>query len=462
MKASKSLAGGLALVVSGWSTSILAASNTEIEQLRLEIKAMREHYEQRINELEGKLGQLSNTVQQENTSYQIQARSNTQPSQNAFNPQLSIIVDGQASSYKNNSEAYELPGFALGGEAGLPQDGMGLGHTEITASSNIDDKFYGQITVAIADHEGETETELEEAFFETLGLGNGLTLRGGRFFSAVGYINQQHNHAWDFADAPLIYTGIWGKKYIDNGVRLNWIAPTDLLIELGAEIFSGGHFPAGGEASSGSGSQVYFMNLGGDIGISNSWQIMLSHYTADVRGRETGGHHHGGHDDDSETEVPVFTGDSDVDGIGFVYKWAPDGNFKDRNFKLQGEYFSRDENGLLEMSGSIPLEETTFNGDQQGYYLQGIYQFLPQWRMGIRYDWLHSNNSGLNMEILEEAGLTDEGINPERWSTMLEWIPSEFSRVRLQFNHDKSYEDYDNQIFLQYTMSLGAHGAHQF
>jgi hypothetical protein len=46
---------------------------------------------------------------------------------------------------------------------------------------------------------------------------------------------------------------------------------------------------------------------------------------------------------------------------------------------------------------------------------------------------------------------------------MIDWSPSEFSRVRLQFAQDRSRPGApDNQWFLQYMMSLGAHGAHSF
>ena len=340
----------------------------------------------------------------------------------------------------------------MGGEAGLGSDGFSLGHSELTASANVDDKFRGQFTVAFGEHDGETETHVEEAFFETLGLGQGFTVRGGRFFSALGYINQQHNHAWDFADAPLVYAGLWGNKYIDDGLRVSWIAPTDVLLELGAEAFAGGKFPAGGDASSGSGSQVYFANLGGDIGENHSWQVGVSHFNADVDQRESGGHSHG----DDLVETPSFTGDSNVNGASAIYKWAPDGNANDRHFKLQGEYFQRDEDGIVAMLNSGPPEELTMcDGKQNGFYLQAVYQFMPQWRVGARYDKLHSDNHGFDMDVLGEAGLLDEGISPERHSAMLEWNASEFSRFRLQFNRDESYENTDNQIILQYTLSLG-------
>jgi hypothetical protein len=46
---------------------------------------------------------------------------------------------------------------------------------------------------------------------------------------------------------------------------------------------------------------------------------------------------------------------------------------------------------------------------------------------------------------------------------MLDYNPSEFARIRLQLAQDKSQQGItDNQIFLQYQMSLGAHGGHKF
>ena len=46
---------------------------------------------------------------------------------------------------------------------------------------------------------------------------------------------------------------------------------------------------------------------------------------------------------------------------------------------------------------------------------------------------------------------------------MFDSSPSEFSRVRLQFAQDRSRQGLaDNQILLQYQMSLGAHGAHSY
>lgn len=384
---------------------------------------------------------------------------------NDFNPNISITLDGLYTSYDSDFEEYELSGFDLAGEASeLPVDGFGIGHTELTLSGNIDANFFGQLTTAIAEHDGATELELEEAFIETLGLGNGITVRAGRFLSGVGYLNQQHAHAWDFADAPLVYRGLWGNHYIDDGVRASWVAPTELYTEIGAEIFAGNSFPAGG--SDDIGSTVLFANIGGDISTNSSWQLGVSHQFSDLDGRTVDSHaHEEEHDEEGEEgeeeedhdehEEEGFTGESETTGIGFVYKWAPNGNYKDRHFKLQGEYFVRDESSDHheeehdEEEEDEEHEEHEEAGDysQSGFYVQAFYQFAPQWSTAVRFDQLES-------DLAEE--------DPSRVSAMVAWAPSEFSRVRLQFNRDDSHEEADNQIMLQYTMSLGAHGAHSF
>lgn len=373
-----------------------------------------------------------------------------------FNPAISVIFDGVYASYKSNPEDYRLPGYAPGGEAGLAAEGFSLGHSEISLSNNIDDKFFAKLTLAVAEHEGATEIELEEAFFETLALAEGFTLRGGRFYSALGYLNQQHQHAWDFQDAPLIYRGVFGDQYFDDGLRLSYLLPTDLFVELGGEVFAGGKYPAGGQHS-GIGSWTAFVNLGGDIGVSHSWQSGLSYWSADNISREYSSHAH-----DAVSEDPLFEGDSHIIGLNAVYKWAPMGNPREQNIKLQFEYFAREDDGNLGLINSNPFETSTLDGQQRGWYTQAIWQFVRDWRAGIRYDRVDSENSGSDVAVLEEAGLLNNGHSPDRISLMTEWLPSEYSRIRFQYNRDDSSPVSDDQFFVQYTFSMGAHGAHTY
>jgi len=374
-----------------------------------------------------------------------------------FNPDISITLDGRYGDYSNTSD-YELPGFMLGGEASRGEQGFHIGHNELSISANIDDMFFGKLTTAITEHEGETEVELEEAYIETLAIGHGITVRAGRFFSDIGYLNNQHGHAQDFTDVPLIYRSLFGNQLIDDGLHIGWLAPTDLYFKLGIEATRGERFPAGGAANKGKGAKAFFAKFGGDIGVSHAWQLGFSHWEAEINGRTAGAHAHSG----NATEIPSFTGDSDVNGIDFVYKWAPNGNSRERNLKVQLEYFERDEDGTVTLIGSSPLETSTYQGEQSGWYLQTVYQFMPRWRIGLRYDQLKANNTGSDITVLGEAGLDDEGHKPKRSTIMLDYSHSEYSRIRLQYAKDDSYEDSDVLIFLQFLVTLGAHGAHRF
>jgi hypothetical protein len=286
-------------------------------------------------------------------------------------------------------------------------------------------------------------------------------MTAGRFFSGIGYQNAQHAHAWAFSDAPLVYAALFGNTLFDDGVQLTWMAPTETYVQFGVEVLSGKRFPSSGGDNDGMGAYSAFTKIGGDFSASSSWQLGASYYTTNVEDREGGGHAHGhgGADDESAH----FTGESQVIGLDAVYKWAPLGNAKEQNITLQAEVFQRHEKGDVEVHSTLHGdEESTLDSKQIGWYAQVVHQFMPQWRWGVRYDHLESDNTGADEHVLEEAGFDDEGISPQRTSVMLDWSNSEFSRVRLQFNDDKSSENSDQQVILQYTMSLGAHGAHSF
>lgn len=479
-----------AILLSAFSMAIFLSPvlADDIKDLKQQLALMKKDYEQRIQALEQGLreaqekatkaqAQAEKTAKaQQQVAQTVKAQAGQEPvatttsvaasAQNAFNPAISVILDGTYAAYENDPENYEIPGFPSGGhEGGLIKEGFAIGHTEISFSASVDQLFYGKLTLAVADHEGSTEVELEEAYVETLGLGHGFNVKAGRFYSAIGYLNQQHAHEWDFTDAPLIYRGLFGNQLLDDGIQFNYLVPTDTYFLLGAELASGSRFPGSGNHS-GVGAWTVFANIGGDIGVEHSWQIGLSHWEAnDVDGRESGGHSHGHEEDGHEEEhleIPSFTGESKINGLNLVYKWAPNGNPRNQNFKLQFEYFDRNEDGVITMIDSDPQEMSSYDGHQYGWYAQARYQFRPQWSTALRYDQLGSNNRGSDEEILAEAGLDNEEHTPKRYSAVLDWLPSEFSRLRLQYNRDESYGETDNQIFLQYTMSLGSHGGHRF
>ncbi len=66
-------------------------------------------------------------------------------------------------------------------------------------------------------------------------------------------------------------------QYLDDGVQLRWLAPTDLYMEFGAEWLRGDRYPSAGAAKSGFGSHSLFAKVGGDVGTDSSWLAGISY-----------------------------------------------------------------------------------------------------------------------------------------------------------------------------------------
>lgn len=366
--------------------------------------------------------------------------SNAPAAAGAFNPSIGVILQGTAGYFSQNPDTYRVKGFALGDEAGPGKRGPSLGESEINFQANVDPYLFGNLTLSIGP---ENDLSIEEAFLQTTSLPWGLTLRAGRFFSGIGYLNEQHSHTWDFADQALPYRVFLNNQYDDDGVQLRWLAPTRQFLELGSEIFRGDAFPAAGSAHAGFGTYSLFAHTGGDISESSSYRVGSSWLRTSARDRTTSVP--SGPDD-------IFNGRSDTLIFDAVYKWAPGGNPVETNFKLQGELFLHRDDGQF---NSLPYH----SGWQTGFYTQAIYQFMPRWRFGLRYDQV---NGSKQTGLLAGSTVDTMGATPRRASAMLEYNTSEFGRFRLQYNRDWSRGTADDQAILQYIISIGAHGAHIF
>jgi len=353
---------------------------------------------------------------------------------NAFNPAISIILNGSYSDHSLDPDQYYRSGFPLVGEGVPSAQGFSLGESEISFAANIDEKFYGQLTLAIGVDGDNTELGVEEAFIDTTALPSGFTLRAGRFFSNIGYLNSHHTHTDKFFDRPLAYQAFVANQFGDTGVQLRWVAPTDLFVELGGELFRGQNYP-GGTAVHGADVGTLFAHAGGDVGVENSWLAGLSMLKSNTDGTEDG-----------------FSGDSTLYLADATWKWAPEGNFKDGGVTVRSEYFMVDRDGLY-TDQVDPLLDQLWTGTSRGVYVEGIYRINRTWETGYRYDHLWANDSGPYAS----------DYNPVRHSVMLTWLNSEFSLLRLQYSHDQpNPTDVDNALTLQYQVSLGAHGAHKF
>lgn len=450
------------------SSGAQAASDADLAAIKAQIEEMKNTYEQRIAALEQKLlHSEAKTGRSKESAAATQAPSSGQSNANAFNPEISLILDGKYASTSRQPDTYRLRGFIPnGGEIGPPRRSFSLGESELALAANVDHLFRATALFSVAGDGNEIATE--EAYLETLALPTGLKLKAGRFLSGIGYLNAQHPHSWDFVDAPLAYKAFYGSRLSNDGVQLKWLAPTPIFLEIGAEVARGGAFPGSERNKNGSGLGTLFAHVGGDVGIANAWQAGLSYVSTHASERAW-------EDSDAAGGLTrnAFTGNSATLGADFVWKWAPNGNPTQRNFKFQSEYLQRRESGSLaydDRSGnnSIGAVSDTYRSRQSGWYAQGVWQFMPQWRIGLRHDRLSSGS--IKVGLIDNATLTAADLpalqrySPRRNSVMLDWSPSEFSRIRLQLARDNSRGpgETDNQFFVQYIMSLGAHGAHKF
>ncbi len=431
--------------------------------LRQELESLKSDYESRVASLESRIAQLETNATAEEVAPVAAAPLPASASAGAaaFNPSISVILAGTYADTARDPGDWHMAGFMPnGGEVGPGERSFNLGESELTVAANVDPYFSAQLTAAIT---GEDEIGVEEAFFRTTALPDGFTVKGGRFFSGFGYLNEVHAHAWDFVDQPLVYQAFFGGQRAQDGVQVKWIAPTDLFIELGAESGNGDAFPGTRQGGNGLNGATLFAHVGGDVGYNASWRAGASWIDLDSEGRA--------YDDVDAGGIPVvnaFTGSSETWVADAVFKWAPGGNSALRYLKLQGEYMDRKESGELAYDVENSALADAYRSTQSGWYVQGVYQFLPRWRAGLRYDSLDSGTA--------DIGLVGSGLlpvdafpallpgDPTRTTLMLDWNPSEFSRLRLQYAWDEARDDgnADRQLQLQYLYGIGAHGAHKY
>src|SRR5258708_14267918 len=210
------------------------AQQPDTAKLRDEIKQL----QQRLDDLEKRQQETQNTA----TQAAAQASSRPQ-SESALNPGISAILNGVYSNWQRDPNTYRLNGFVpTMGDIAPGRRGLSLGQSELGFMETIDHMFRGTLIASIS-HDNDT-IGVEEGYIQTIGLSQGFTIKAGRFFSAVGYQNQIHAHAWDFTDTPLAMKAFLGNQLNEDGIQFKWLAPTDQYFDVGVELGRGRQFPA--------------------------------------------------------------------------------------------------------------------------------------------------------------------------------------------------------------------------
>src|SRR5436190_1664003 len=369
---------------------------------------------------------------------------------------MNISLDGLfALAY---SSAADLHNIEVG-DHDPQQRGFNARNTELAFDGAVDPYFEGFANIVFKlDNDNETEVEVEEAFMQTTNLPYNLQLKAGQFFAAFGRLNPVHPHAWEFVDTPLVnglFLGPDGLRGV--GAQTSWTLPLPWYSQL---IFA---------SQNGRGSTGFSFRNPGDDGMffdrittdrearglqdfvwiprfENSFnlsdtQTVLAGVSGAFGSNETGAN--------SRTQIY---------GADLLYKWKSshaEGGFP--FVKWQTEFMYRRFQAGHGANDSFPVAETFHDW---GLYSQVLWGFKKGWVAGIRGDYVH----------MQDSMFTDDLDRQPRWrlSADLTWYPTEFSKIRLQYNQDFLEENFFlsprevESVFLQWEFILGSHGAHKF
>lgn len=361
-----------------------------------------------------------------------------------MNPNISLILD--TLFYSSNLSPSELEEREISGymhEEFETKKGFNLESAELFFFAPVDPYFNLYATIPVT----EEEVELEEAYFVTTALPAGLQLKGGKFKSGFGRLNSQHRHNWDFADSPLPYRAFLGEEgLIEKGVQVTYLPALPFFTELGLEALQGENEVLFRE-DAGTGPRAYAAFAKVSLDLDDKSTLLFGPSVA-----------FGKTDTGSIEENTGFEGDSTLWGLELTYKWTPSDK---KAFKLQAEYLYRGQDGDLsefDDDGTL-LSLERLERKQDGYYVQAVYQ-ADRWRLGARFDGL----SLFKDKYILGGESEDFGRDPWRATAAIEYNPSEFTRLRLQYNHDRSLGNIDTnrEVYLQAIFGIGAHAAHKF
>lgn len=307
-----------------------------------------------------------------------------------------------------------------------------------------------------------------------------MQLRVGQFLTDFGRLNTQHPHAWSFVDQPLVNGRFLGGDGLRNlGARLSWLVPTPFYSELflgvqnshGETAASFRHDHEGG-LYAGRPHTVGRLQSGADFLFSPRYQAsfeLTDAQTLVVGASAAVGPNASG--SDTRTEIV---------GADLFWKWKPvnhSGGFPFVSWQTE-VMLRRYEVGAFsnaaadtDGSGVINGSEVDLYGDQTvcslsrerlvdyGFYSQVAYGFRKGWIAALRGDWVDARRGDYERRF----GLDLDRAARWRISPSLSWLPSEFSKVRLQYNYDQRQQlGVDHSVWLQFEFSLGAHAAHKF
>src|SRR5437660_1569960 len=257
---------------------------------------------------------------------------------------------------------------------------------------------------------------------------------------------------WEFVDQPLVLNRAFGPDGLRNiGGQLSWLLPTPFYTEVFLGVLNG----QGGTAFSfrnlevdgnhgrtpidrglrGPGDLLYVPRIASSFDLTDQ-QTLVVGASAAFGPNDSGPH--------SRTEVY---------GVDGYWKWkSAHANQGFPFVSLQAEALYERFGAGEDVSAGLSAEDLR----DWGFYSQLLWGLKPRWVAGLRGEFVTGNDGAFDASDIFRGDRT-------RVSPNLTWYPSEFSKVRLQYNYDHGqlFGD-DHSVWMQVEFLLGSHAAHKF
>jgi hypothetical protein len=333
--------------------------------------------------------------------------------------------------------------------------GFTIPNAEISLDGAVDPYFKGFANIVYKlDTSGETGVELEEAYFLTTSLRWNLQLKGGQFLTEFGRQNAQHPHAWSFVDQPLVLNRMFGPDGLrSQGARLSWLVPTRWYTEAMVSVLNS----AGGTTSSFRSDESAEIHGGvpvtrevrrlGDLLVVP--RIAISVDLTDTQTLLFGASAaFGPNNSGPEARTQIY-------GADLYWKWksaTAAAGFPFVSWQTETLFRRYDAAARVSVEDQEPLPGERLN--DRGVYSQVLWGIKPRIVAGLRFDLVGGSDAAFDSELRARRS---------RLSPNLTWYPTEFSKLRLQYNLDnRKGVGTDHSLWLQFEFILGAHAAHKF
>lgn len=302
-----------------------------------------------------------------------------------------------------------------------------LNEAEVSMQAVVDP--YGRADFYFA--AGPDGVEIEEGFLTFTALPGNLLLKVGKMRAAFGKVNTLHTHAMPTADRPLVTQNLVGgdEGISDSGFSLSKLLPNSFMyLEATGEVYGS---DSAAFAASERSKLTYLGRVRAYRDLTEGTNIDLGASYAFGPGNQATA---------PAGLLPESAAPLDKQLIGFdaTFHYRPlrRAIYKRLNVRTELVWSRQDM-----PSGPVV---TSF-----GFYGLGEYQFARRWYLGGRVD-----RSGRTFD----PTLTDTG-----GSVFLTYWPSEFSQIRSQYRFTRYGEGlHANEVLLQFSFAIGAHGAHVF